>query len=138
VSPKVLDTLILVGHQAILSLTGRLGAALDEAETAYRLAPLALPTTGGAARKVDQYAARKLIHSEGGSRLDPLYLGGEPSHRLVGPPELCPVVATGAFYRMNATGGRFFGPEAREVAIQWKYPHLGPSYSLVMMVCDGA
>jgi TolB-like protein/DNA-binding winged helix-turn-helix (wHTH) protein len=39
------DPMILVAHQAILVLTGRLRAALDEAEAAYRLAPLALPTT---------------------------------------------------------------------------------------------
>ena len=39
------DPTVLNGHQAMLSLTGRLRAALDEAETAYRLAPLALPTT---------------------------------------------------------------------------------------------
>ena len=39
------DPTVLNGHQAMLSLTGHLRAALDEAETAYRLAPLALPTT---------------------------------------------------------------------------------------------
>jgi TolB-like protein/Tfp pilus assembly protein PilF len=39
------DPMILVAHEAILVLTGHLRAALDEAETAYRLAPLALPTT---------------------------------------------------------------------------------------------
>jgi tetratricopeptide (TPR) repeat protein len=39
------DPMVLTGHQAMLSLTGHLRAALDEAETAYRLAPLALPTT---------------------------------------------------------------------------------------------
>ena len=38
------DPMILGGHQVMLGLTGRLRAALDEAETAYRLAPLALPT----------------------------------------------------------------------------------------------
>ena len=38
------DPMILGGHQVMISLTGRLRAALDEAETAYRLAPLALPT----------------------------------------------------------------------------------------------
>lgn len=38
------DSMILGGHQVMTSITGRLGAALDEAETAYRLAPLALPT----------------------------------------------------------------------------------------------
>ena len=38
------DPMILGGHQVMLSLTGRLRAAFDEAETAYRLAPLALPT----------------------------------------------------------------------------------------------
>lgn len=27
--------------------------------------------------------------------------------------------------------GRFFGPQAREVAIRWKYPKLGPSYILL-------
>jgi hypothetical protein len=39
------DPTVLNGHQAMLSLTGHLREALDEAETAYRLAPLALPTT---------------------------------------------------------------------------------------------
>lgn len=38
------DPMILGGHHIMLGLTGRLSASLDEAETAYRLAPLALPT----------------------------------------------------------------------------------------------
>jgi TolB-like protein/DNA-binding winged helix-turn-helix (wHTH) protein len=38
------DPIILGGHKIMLGLTGRLSASLDEAETAYRLAPLALPT----------------------------------------------------------------------------------------------
>ena len=39
---------------------------------------------------------------------------------------------------MGPIDGRFFGPQAREVAIRWEYPNLGPSYSLWIMVCDGA
>ena len=38
------DPMILGGHHIMLGLTGRVRASLDEAETAYRLAPLALPT----------------------------------------------------------------------------------------------
>ena len=38
------DPMILGAHHVMLGLTGRVGAKLDEAETAYRLAPLALPT----------------------------------------------------------------------------------------------
>jgi TolB-like protein len=38
------DPMILGGHQVMLGLTGHLRAARDEAEIAYRLAPLALPT----------------------------------------------------------------------------------------------
>jgi TolB-like protein/DNA-binding winged helix-turn-helix (wHTH) protein len=38
------DPMILAAHKIMLGLTGRVRAALDEAETAYRLAPLALPT----------------------------------------------------------------------------------------------
>lgn len=38
------DPMILGGHHVILGLTGRTGAGLEEAEAAYRVAPLALPT----------------------------------------------------------------------------------------------
>jgi TolB-like protein/DNA-binding winged helix-turn-helix (wHTH) protein len=37
------DPMILGAHHIMLGLTGRVRASLDEAETAYRLAPLALP-----------------------------------------------------------------------------------------------
>jgi tetratricopeptide (TPR) repeat protein len=43
------DPMILGGHKIMLGLTGRLRASLDSAETAYRLAPLALPTIMGRA-----------------------------------------------------------------------------------------
>ncbi len=43
------DPTILGGHHVILGLTGRARAGLEEAETAYRLAPLALPTIAGRA-----------------------------------------------------------------------------------------
>jgi len=38
------DPMLLGAHHIMLGLTGRIRASLDEAETAYRLAPLALPT----------------------------------------------------------------------------------------------
>jgi TolB-like protein/DNA-binding winged helix-turn-helix (wHTH) protein len=38
------DPMLLGAHHIMLGLTGRVRASLDEAETAYRLAPLALPT----------------------------------------------------------------------------------------------
>ncbi|HLG55937.1 MAG TPA: winged helix-turn-helix domain-containing protein [Vicinamibacterales bacterium] len=38
------DPMILGGHHIMLGLTGRVRASLEKAETAYRLAPLALPT----------------------------------------------------------------------------------------------
>jgi len=38
------DPMILGGHHVMLGLTGRVRASLEKAETAYRLAPLALPT----------------------------------------------------------------------------------------------
>src|SRR6185295_5955637 len=38
------DPMLIGAHHIMLGLTGRVRASLDEAETAYRLAPLALPT----------------------------------------------------------------------------------------------